>query len=310
MQFSAADELEWIVVDNDSKDNSKEIITKQFPFVQWIDMGYNAGFARANNRGIQHSMGDAVLLLNPDTLIENDALQKCFEKFSSTNHVACGVQLLNVDGSPQISGSYFMAGGLNYLLPLPYVGNALKFLGDSLKVKKPHVPNAKDTVEVDWINGAFLMVKKSAIAKAGLLDEDFFLYAEEVEWCYRLKKVGSLFIYGELNVVHLQGETANTTFGSSDKGYLNLFDRKGLQLMVSNFLRIYKQFGIGWFLLQLFFYCITIPVFFLGVFFNALFFQKSPYSFSQFVGFCKNVFLLLGYCTKIIRGKPYFYKVL
>ena len=93
--------------------------------------------------------------------------------------MACGVQLLNVDRTPQISGNYAMKGGLNYLLPLPFIGNILKFFATILKVKKPNIPEAKDVVEVDWINGVFLMVKKQAIDIAGLMDEDFFLYAEE-----------------------------------------------------------------------------------------------------------------------------------
>ncbi|WP_315824126.1 hypothetical protein [Paraflavitalea speifideaquila] len=70
-------------------------------------------------------------------------------------YVACGVQLLNLDRSPQISGNYFMRGGLNNLLPLPYIGNFIKWLGNSLKVKKPNIPDTQSAVEVDWINGAF-----------------------------------------------------------------------------------------------------------------------------------------------------------
>ena len=70
-----------------------------------------------------------------------------------------------------------MKGGLNYLLPLPFVGSFLKFVATSFKVKKPSIENAASTIEVDWINGAFLMIKKEVIKKAGILDEDFFLYA-------------------------------------------------------------------------------------------------------------------------------------
>ena len=67
------------------------------------------------------------------------------------------------------------------------------------------------------------MVKREAIDKAGLMDEDFFLYAEESEWCGRLRKVGRICLFGELNVIHLQGETINQAFGSDGKGYYNLF---------------------------------------------------------------------------------------
>ncbi len=177
-----------IVVDNHSEDNSREIITGKFPLVVWIDMKYNSGFARANNEGIRKSEGKTVLLLNPDTVIENNAIEKCYQLLNNSEFVACGIQLLNGDRTPQISGNYVMKGGLNYLLPLPFLGEILKLPATIFKVKKPHVPDAKGTVEVDWINGAFLMVKKSAINQAGLMDEDFFLYAEEAEWCSRLKK--------------------------------------------------------------------------------------------------------------------------
>ena len=80
------------------------------------------------------------------------------------------------------------------------------------------------------------------------MDEDFFLYAEEIEWCSRLYKQGNLMIYGNLHVIHLIGETITKAANSNDSTYLNLFDRKGLQLILSNHLRIRKQYGIFWFL--------------------------------------------------------------
>ncbi len=227
-------DFEVIVVDNDSKDDSKKKITTLFPQVIWVQMNYNSGFARGNNEGIRKSSGNVVLLLNPDTIIENNAIERCYNNFYSSQYVACGVQLLNPDNSPQISGNYAMMGGLNYLLPLPFLGGLLKSFANIFGVKKPNVPEAKGVVEVDWINGAFLMVKKNAIQKAGLLNEDFFLYAEEAEWCSRLRKIGRLCIYGDISVLHLQGETSNETFNSAGKGYMNLFDRKGKQIMLAN----------------------------------------------------------------------------
>src|SRR5579871_4126341 len=180
--------FEVIIVDNDSGEDSKQLVLASYPDVVWIDMNYNSGFARANNAGIRQSKSDTVLLLNSDTLIRDNALEKCFQLFESSEYVASGVQLLNADLTPQISGNYFVRGGLNYLLPLPYMGEVIKRAGGLLKMKKPNIQDSDSLVEVDWINGAFLMVKKQAIAKAGLMDEDFFLYAEEAEWCSRLKK--------------------------------------------------------------------------------------------------------------------------
>jgi GT2 family glycosyltransferase len=93
--------------------------------------------------------------------------------------------------------------------------------------------------------------KNAAIEKAGLMDEDFFLYSEEAEWCSRLCKVGNFVFMVICMLYNLQGETSAQAFNSSDKGYYNLYDRKGLQIMLSNFVRIRKQFGVGWFLFML-----------------------------------------------------------
>jgi len=303
--------FEIIVVDNASEDNSRGRIMDAYPSVRWIQMPYNAGFARANNEGIRQSLGGVVLLLNSDTLIEDRAIQDCYELFTASDYVACGVQLLNIDRTPQISGNYFMKGGLNYLLPLPYLGEMVKKAGQLFNVDKPNVPDASSLVEVDWINGAFLMVKKQVAEVAGLLDEDFFLYAEEAEWCSRLRRHGKIAVYGQFHVVHLQGASANETFGSEGQGYYNLYDRKGLQIMLSNLVRIRKQFGAGWFLLVLGFYILEIPVFLLGILVEHLFRgRRSRWSFFQFGKYCKNIKTVTGKTFIILRNKPYFYKVL
>lgn len=303
--------FEVFVVDNDSNDDSEARILAAFPSVKWLQMGYNAGFARANNAAIKASSGNVVLLLNPDTVIIDNAIERCYQQFINSEYVACGVQLLNEDKSPQISGNFAMKGGLNYLLPLPYMGNGLKFIAERMKVEKPNVPEATGLAEVDWINGAYLMVKKEAINKAGLLDEDFFLYAEEAEWCSRLKKQGKLCIFGSLHVFHLQGETANETFATEGKGYYNLYDKKGFQIMLSNMVRIRKEFGLFWFFNMIFFYTIEIPVFWIGGFFENIFRLKNPFAHAKKAwDFTKNIFSLWSNVFLIVRNKPHFYKVL
>ena len=304
-------DVEIIVVDNDSNDSIAEKLKDFYPEAIFHQMGYNAGFARANNAGIQISRGENILLLNSDTINLDDAINKCNQMLRQSAFAAAGVQLLNPDNSPQISGNYAMTGGLNYLLPLPYTGQFLKAIANIAKVKRPSIPEASGTMEVDWINGAFLMVKRTAIEKAGLLDEDFFLYAEEAEWCSRIKKYGPLCIFGELNVLHLQGESANNAFGSEGKGYLNLFDRKGLQIMLSNFVRIRKQFGLLWFLVDLFIYFLTIPIFFAGAAIELIFFgNKGKYDLRQACGFAGNMIKLTKFIRPVIVNKPFFYKVL
>src|SRR3954466_12278063 len=88
---------EWIIADNSFDAEGRQLITRQFPFVDWIDMGYNAGFARANNAAIKKAGGDTVLLLNPDTLMRDDAVEQCFRRFAASGYIACGIQLLNAD---------------------------------------------------------------------------------------------------------------------------------------------------------------------------------------------------------------------
>ncbi|MEJ7627240.1 MAG: glycosyltransferase family 2 protein [Ferruginibacter sp.] len=301
---------EIIVVDNASADSLEEKLAALYPGVRFIQMGYNSGFARANNKGIQSSTGEVILLLNSDTIILNNAIQNCYVQLVASKYVACGVQLLNPDHSPQISGNFAMMGGMNYLLPLPYTGQIIKYLGELFKIRKPNVPDVSGVAEVDWINGAFLMVRKSAIEKAGLLDEDFFLYAEEAEWCSRIKNTGPLCIFGSEKIIHFQGSTANDIFGSSGQGYFNLSDKKGLQIMLSNFVRIRKEFGVLWFLVIAFFYLFTIPFFLIVLIFSKLFSKSPSYNFDQWKGFMNNVFSTFTFIPRIINNKPYFYKVL
>jgi len=311
LQFPSAQSFEWIVVDNDSKDNSRELLTTQFPFIHWVDMGYNAGFARANNEGIRRSTAPVVLLLNPDTLVLDNAIELCLEKFVNSAYAACGVQMLNPDLTNQISGSTFMKGGLNHLLPIPYWGGLLKGVALLLNTRKPSIEVAASEEKVDWISGAYLMVKKEAIAKTGLMDEDFFLYAEEVEWCSRLQKAGDLCLFGKFHIVHILGEVISDAAKSKDKNYTNLFDKKGLQLMVSNHVRIRKQYGVGWFLFQLLNYSIGVPFYLICSTFDHLFHLRNPFlDWSKVWGLAKNTLAIWRLLPAIINNKPHFYKML
>jgi GT2 family glycosyltransferase len=310
-QYSSSNNFEWIIVDNNSNDNSEEIIKAKYAFIKWIQMGYNAGFARANNEGIRQSTSEIILLLNPDTIILDDAINKCYQLFLQSKFVACSVQLLNPDYTPQITGNFFMKGGLNHLLPLPYLGSLLRRIAFAFKVKKTNIAVASTVEKVNWINGAFMMVKRSVIEKAGMFDEDFFLYAEEIEWCSRINKAGEICVYGDIYTIHIQGESINKASQSPDKGYQNLFDKKGLQLMVSNNVRIRKQFGAGWFLFHLAAYTIEVPIFFFCSIIDNLFHLNNPFKNRRTVkGFAINVLKLWKLAPKIILNKQYFYKML
>lgn len=302
--------FEIVVADNSSGDGSREKILAVYPNVIWIDTGYNAGFARANNAGMKAAGGDAFLLLNPDTLSMDDSIERCYQRLMQSSYAAAGVQLLNEKGEPQISGSFFVKGGLNHLLPVPYWGGFIRWLAYRAKAKVPSVQQAKSEEEVDWISGAFLMVKKEAVQKAGPMDEDFFLYAEEVEWCSRLKKAGGLVLCGDLKIIHLEGTTINKSQNLEEKGYYNLYDKKGLQLMVSNHLRVRKQYGVFAFAFLLVNYSFGVVVFLVAGTVHRLFIGKNPFGHWKKVGaFAKNVLRLWALSPKIIANKPHFYKM-
>lgn len=293
-------EIEWIIVDNDSNDDGENQIRSLFPQVQFLQMGYNAGFARANNAGIKIAKGAHVLLLNPDTLLPENSILNCVQRLAASDCVACGVQLVHADKTPQFSGSYFTKGGLNHVLELPYWGNTVKWVANVLNVSKPSFIQVEKEIKVDWVSGAFLMVKQSAIKKAGLMDEDFFLYAEEVEWCSRLGKIGPLCLFGDITMVHLIGTT-----------YSNLSDKTGLQLMISNHVRIRKQYGIFWFILLLLNYTWAVPYAFIASVIIHTIKGKSPFTELDYLsGFAKNVGTIWTMLPTIILGKKYFYKFL
>ncbi|MFV0606805.1 MAG: glycosyltransferase family 2 protein [Niabella sp.] len=305
--------FEVIVVDNDSCDNSKDLILKAHPQVQWVDMGYNSGFARANNAGIKIAQGEYILLLNGDTVVLDAALDKTINLMKAdATMAACGVQLLNTDGTTQISGAHTVKGGLNILLTIPYLGNVVRYWGYKLQSKVPSIQNVKETkVAVDWIIGAFIMVRKKVLDKAGLLDEDFFMYAEEIEWCSRLKKQGGLYLFSEPKVIHYGGGSSKSAFETD--GWDNTYDvwtRKARQIMLSNLVRVRKEFGVFWYLTILFFYLIGIPIFCIGFLLQKIFnTKKLRFTWNNVAGYANNVLAMFTYFFRILSNKPFFYKL-
>jgi GT2 family glycosyltransferase len=303
--------FEIILVDNNSGDNCEQLISAQYPQVKWLQTGYNAGFARANNAGIRIANGNAILLLNSDTIILNGALDKTIALFKNDTVIGCGVQLLNTDGSHQISGAHFVTGGLNYLLPLPYLGKLIRTLGYTLKARVPSITQVTNRQEVDWVVGAFLLAKKTAIDKAGLLDEDFFMYAEEIEWCSRLRKQGKIVLYSQPQVIHIGGATSNTVYNTTEAdNSKNLWNRKGRQIMLSMFVRTRKQYGIGWYLFSLLVFIWGIPIFAIGLLIEkTIKGANAKYQWRNVIDYSNNVWCLIQHTPKIIANKPYFYNV-
>ena len=133
--------IEWIVVDNEQNDACNNVLSEKFPFIKLVQMGYNAGFARANNAGIKLAKGENILLLNPDTILIPGSIQECLSRFLNSNHIACGVQLVYPNHEPQFSGSNFVKGGMNHLLELPYWGSTLKYFASIFLEKSSSLIN-------------------------------------------------------------------------------------------------------------------------------------------------------------------------
>jgi GT2 family glycosyltransferase len=303
---------EIIVVDNDSQDGAKDKILTAYPEVLWVQTGYNAGFARANNAGIKIAKGEYVLILNADTIILDKAIDKSIALLKAyPGAIAAGVQSLNTDSTTQISGAHFIKGGLNTLLPLPYLGRFIRYLGYKFKSTIPSVQNIQQDIEVDWVVGAYMLVEAAVIKKSGPFDEDFFMYAEEIEWCSRLRKQGKLVLFAEPKVIHIGGGTSGDYYSTEEsENGKNLWNRKGRQIIVSNMVRIRKQFGIGWFLVNIATYIFEIPVFIIGLLIDKLINGgKARFSWKNLKDYAANIAVLMKYFFKILQNKTYFYKV-
>ena len=195
------------VIDNNSKDTSVLMVRQNFPQVNLIENKENVGFARANNQAITKCSGNYILLLNPDTLILKNAIEKTIEFMDGNPEVGiCGCKVLNEDGTLQLACrrsiptpgvAFFRLTGLSKLFPNSKI--TAKYNLTHLDPDSPH--------QVDAVSGAFLMIRKEVVNGIGLLDERFFMYGEELDWCLRAKKAGwAIMYYPDANIVHYKGE--------------------------------------------------------------------------------------------------------
>lgn len=185
--------LEVIVVDAGSSDGSPAMISSQFPWVRLIARRDNVGFPKGNNIGISAASGRYILLLNPDTEVIDDGLAKMASFLDTQPEVGIvGPQLLNVDGSVQSSRRRFptLATAVFESTWLqPYAPKTLMhhYFADDL--------SDDATSDVDWLTGACLMVRHEVIEQVGLMDEAYFMYSEELDWCKRIKAAGWRVVY-------------------------------------------------------------------------------------------------------------------
>jgi N-acetylglucosaminyl-diphospho-decaprenol L-rhamnosyltransferase len=197
---------EVIVVDNASSDDSPSVVAAEFPEARLICNDRNVGFAQANNQAIRVSRGRYVLLLNSDAQLLAGTLQHLVTFLDEHPEAGMvGGQLLNPDGSFQGSFADFptLRGEILLLLKLaPLVYSPVY----------PSYSQAQSQHEraVDWVSGACLMVRRSAIDVVGLLDERYFMYTEETDWCYRMRRAGWLVFYTpSARTIHWSGQSSH-----------------------------------------------------------------------------------------------------
>ncbi len=200
--------LEVIVVDNGSGDGSVEMVRREFPNVQLIVNQDNLGFTRANNQGISASRGRYVLLLNPDTEVLDGALTTMVEYLDAHPRVGVvGPRLLYPDGCVQSSRRRFPT------LATAFLESTIlhQWFPDNRAARYYHMLDQPDdrVQVVDWLVGACLMVRRQAIYEVGYLDEGFFMYSEELDWCRRIKERGWEVVYlPTARVVHYEGKSS------------------------------------------------------------------------------------------------------
>ncbi len=201
-------DIETIMVDNNSSDGSVEMTRRLFPEVKVIANKDNLGFSKANNQAMRISTADYVLLLNPDTLVEEDTFKKCIE-FMDAHPNSGGLGVKMVDGKGQFLKESKRG------LPTPMVAFYKIFGLSNLFPKSKtfgqyHMGHLDmdETHKVDILAGAYMMMRKSVLDKVGLLDEDFFMYGEDIDLSWRIRLGGfDNYYFPETRIIHYKGES-------------------------------------------------------------------------------------------------------
>ncbi len=201
-------DLEVIVIDNASTDGSVEMVKKDFPQVTLIENSQNSGFAAANNQGIAISKGRYVLLLNSDTVVLDNAIAKTAAFADSHPEAAVvGCRVLNPDRTLQPT-CFMFPSILNMLLSSTYLYKLFpknKFFGR----ERMTWWNRNDIKEVDVVTGCFMLIRQKAIQQVGTMDEQFFMYGEETDWCYHFKQAGWKVMFTPVcEIIHLGGQSS------------------------------------------------------------------------------------------------------
>ena len=220
-------EGEVFVVDNHSEDDTVETLQRQYGWGRLIQNKENLGFAKANNIAIRQVDGEYVLLLNPDTAVEVDTFRKVLAFMDQHPKAGgVGVQMHHTDGS--------LAPESRRALPTPWV-SCLKMLGFTKRYYMSHLP-WDEPGRIEVISGAFCMLRREALNEVGLLDEDFFMYGEDIDLSYRLLKGGWENWYVPCPIIHHKGKSTQ----KSDYRYVHIF----YQAMLIFFRKHYSHLSI------------------------------------------------------------------
>ena len=205
-------EVEIFVVDNASVDGSADMVAEEFPQVKLICNEANVGFAAGNNVALRQVTGEYVLLINTDTIVRRDALHTMVEFLDEYPEAgACGCKILDPDGTLQLDSrrgfptplaAFCKMSGLSRLFPKhPLIAHYhLTYL------------DPEQTTEVEVLSGSCMMVRKSAMDEVGLLDEDYFMYGEDIDWCYRFHQAGwKIYYVPTTAIIHFRGESGRGT---------------------------------------------------------------------------------------------------
>jgi N-acetylglucosaminyl-diphospho-decaprenol L-rhamnosyltransferase len=209
-------DCELVVVDNASADDSAEMVRAEFPWVRLLANPQNVGFAAANNLGLRalgfpdgEGAPAYALLLNPDTIVHGAALAELVAFMERTPQAgAAGARLIYGDGAFQHSAFYFPTVAMAFLdfFPLHH-----RLLDSRLNGRYPRrLYERGEPFPIDHPLGATLMVRRQAASDVGLLDEQFFMYCEEIDWCRRIKRAGwSIYCVPQAEIVHLGGQSTS-----------------------------------------------------------------------------------------------------
>ncbi|HMQ68739.1 MAG TPA: glycosyltransferase [Ignavibacteria bacterium] len=241
--------IEIFLVDNNSVDGSVSHISNKYPPVKIISNESNIGFSKANNLALRQAAGDYVLILNPDTVLEEGTFEKMIsfcQKDSSIGAVTSKLILAN--------GKLDSACRRSFPVPsvaIPRMLGLSKLFPDSKLFGKYNLTylDENNTYEVEAICGAFMFIPKPVLEKSGLFDEDYFMYGEDLDLCFKIKKAGfKIFYYPEVTTIHFKGESTkktNLSYVNNFYGAMSIFVRKNLKGS-SKFLSLILQIGIFW----------------------------------------------------------------